>query len=86
MQQGDTDSLRQASLTAVCCQLPARRSQVLSLARLLQLVTGALLVGEIFSTDGTLRACRCAAPPNSARPACASPSTLLTARYARLIT
>ena len=73
-------------MAAECCQSPARRSQVLALLRLLPLVTTALLVGEIFSTDDILRASRCAAPPDSARPACASPSTLLTARYARLIT
>ena len=80
------DSHREAFLTADCCHLPARRSQVLVLPRLHQPATAALPVGEIFVTDDISLACRCAAPPDHTRLACASPSSLLTARCARLVT
>ena len=48
---GLTDSLRQASLAAVCCQSPVRRSQVLVLPVSHLLVTTAMFVGEIFILD-----------------------------------
>jgi hypothetical protein len=51
VQQVATDSHREALLTAECCHVPARRSQVLALPRPLPLVTAALLVAEIFITD-----------------------------------
>ena len=43
-------------MAAECCQSPVRRSQVFALPRLLPLVTGSLLVGEIFRTEDTSRA------------------------------
>ena len=48
---GLTDSLRQASLTAVCCQSPVRRSQVLALPMSHLPVAAAMFVGEIFILD-----------------------------------
>ena len=51
MQQGLTDLLRQASLAAVCCQSPVRRSQVLALPVSHLPVTTAMFVGEIFILD-----------------------------------
>ena len=56
MQQDPTDPQREAFLTADCCQLPARRLQVLSLPGLVLLVTAGLLMGEIVSADDFVRA------------------------------
>ena len=56
VQQPTTDLPGEALLTADCCQLPARRLQVLSLPRLVLLVTAGLLMGEIVSADDFVRA------------------------------
>ena len=56
VQQDPTDPQREAFLTADCCQLPARRLQVLSLPGLVLLVTAGLLMGEIVSADDFVRA------------------------------
>ena len=83
---GSTDSHPEALLPAECCHVPVRRSQVLATPRPHPPVTISLSVSEIIDTDDFRRACMCAALPNHTRPACGSPSTLLTARCARLIT
>jgi hypothetical protein len=80
-----TDSHREVLLTADCCHLPERCSQEFALPRVLPLVAAALLLAEIFGTDDISRACRCAALPDCARLACASPSPLPTPRCAHNI-
>jgi hypothetical protein len=66
--------------------VPARRSQVISTPRPHIPVITALAVSAIFILDDVSRACRCAAPSDHTRLTCASPSGLLTARCARIIT